>query len=98
MSQSYMPQLVEALQHGNLTIFLGGDLAQEATGLPGRAELAVRLARRLGLSGTPPPWPDVAAQYEMAAGLAALIGWLRDQIEPAEHRPGPIYQIGRAHV
>lgn len=93
MSQSYMPQLVEALQHGNLTIFLGGDLAQEATGLPGRAELAVRLARRLGLSGTPPPWPDVAAQYEMAAGLAALIGWLRDQIEPAEHRPGPIYRL-----
>lgn len=89
----YLLHLVEALQHGNLAIFLGGDLPQEATGLPGRAELAAQLAQRLGLAGAPPPWPAVAAQDEAGAGLNALIRWLREQVEPAGRQPGPIYSL-----
>ncbi len=90
---NHVSQLVEALQRGNLALFIGGDLPQELTGLPGRADLAAALAKRLGIGGPPPPWPEVAAQYEAGSGLNGLISWLQEQIELSEHQPGPIYRL-----
>ncbi|MGD8791041.1 MAG: SIR2 family protein [Anaerolineae bacterium] len=84
-------QLAEALQRGNLALFLGADLPQAVTGLPSRADMAAGLTQRLGLDAPPPLWPDISARYEASAGLNALIRWLRDQLGPT--RPGPIYPL-----
>lgn len=81
MDTHQISQLKDALQRGNLALFVGGDLPRQATGLPSRADLAAALARRLGLGGAPPPWPQVAAQYEAEAGLNALIRWLQDRYD-----------------
>jgi hypothetical protein len=93
MTMNPIPQLAEALQRGSLALFYGADLPRELTGRPGRAALAAALAQRLGLSGPPPAWPDVAAQYEADAGRNALIRWLRDQLDAGGRRPGPIYDL-----
>lgn len=93
MIDNPIPQIVEALQRGNLALFVGGDLPPEATGLPNRAGLAAALAERLGLGGPPPSWPEVAARYEAGAGRTALIRWLKDQLEPVRHPPGPVYEL-----
>ena len=89
----HIPQLIETLQRANLAIFLGADLPQAATGRPSRADLAARLAQRLGFFGQLSPWPEVAAQYESQRGRQALIAWLRDQLESAGRQPGPIYRL-----
>ena len=93
MIDNPIPQIVEALQRGNLALFVGGDLPPEATGLPNRAGLAAALAERLGLGGPPPSWPEVAARYEAGAGRTALIRWLKGQLEPVRHPPGPVYEL-----
>lgn len=54
--------LGEALQRGNLALFLGADLPRELTGLPGRADLAAGLAQRLDLGGPALPLAEVAAR------------------------------------
>jgi hypothetical protein len=68
-----IPQLIEALQRGNLALFIGADLPHEVTGLPSRADLAAGLAGRLGISGPPLPLPEVAARYEAHLGRHALV-------------------------
>ena len=45
---SHHLQLLEALEHGALTLFLGADLSQAVTGLSSRADLARGLAQRHG--------------------------------------------------
>lgn len=93
MIDNPISQIVEALQKGNLALFVGGDLPPEDTGLPNRAGLAAALAGRLGLGGASPPWPEVAARYEASAGRFALIAWLRDQLDPTGRQPGPVYRL-----
>ena len=93
MATNHLPQLADALQHGNLALFVGADLPQAVTGRPSRADLAASLAQRLGLSSPPPPWPEVAARYEASAGRFALVRWLKDQLDPTGKSPGSIYGL-----
>ena len=72
MAMNHLPQLVDALERGELALFIGADLPQELTGLPSRTDLATDLAKRLDLSGPPPLLPEVAAQYE---SLWAAMPW-----------------------
>jgi hypothetical protein len=92
MRMNHIPQLVEALERGKLVFFIGADLARELTGLPSRSDLAVGLARRLDLSGPPPPLPEVAAQYESRLGRHALVDWLRDQLPVSGISPQPFHR------
>jgi hypothetical protein len=85
--------LFHLLAQGRLALFIGTDVPQAATGLPSRADLARLLAGRLGITGPPPPWPEVAAQYEANASRNTLILWLQDQLAPTDHRPGPVYHL-----
>lgn len=89
---THIPQLVEALQRGNLALFVGADLPQALTGLPSRADLAAGLAQRLELSGPPFPLPEVAARYEAHLGRHALVTWLRDQLHFTGKTPQPFHR------
>jgi len=84
--------LAEALQRGNLVLFIGADLPETVTGLPSRADLAARLAQRLDLSGPSLPLPEVAGRYEASAGRFSVVQWLKDQLDPTGKTPQPFHQ------
>jgi hypothetical protein len=85
-------QLAEALERGNLALFIGADLPRELTGLPSRADLATGLAQRLDLDGPLLPLAEVAARYEARLGRHALVSCLRDQLPLTGIAPQPIHQ------
>lgn len=81
--------LRELLARKEVVIFLGPDLPENLTGVPGWPELAERLAERGRFSAA--DWSTVAARYEQAVGRRDLIEWLDGQI--SGRTAGPIYPV-----
>lgn len=83
-------QLRDLLARQEITVFLGPDLPEQLTGVPGWSELERRLEERGGFpfAGN---WPTAAARYEQAVRRRDLIGWLAEQING--ETVGPVYSL-----
>lgn len=77
-------RLVELLQRKEVVVYLGPDLPQSLTGVPGWPTLAARLSGQSGQT-----WPDAAAQFVRRYGKQELVDWLEEQFRGRE--PGPIH-------
>lgn len=82
-----LQELTELVDRHELAIYLGPDLAEALSGVPGWRDLAARLAERGGFTAS--DWPEAAARYNQISGRRNLIDWLDGQIN---NRPaGPFY-------
>ncbi|MBN2393976.1 MAG: SIR2 family protein [Anaerolineae bacterium] len=82
-------QLLEALDHGALTLFLGADVPQTVTGLPSRADLARGLAQRHGLGATL-SLAQVAQRVSRAGNRFDFTNYLRRELDTAG-KPVPVF-------
>ena len=80
-------QIVELMARREMALYLGPDLPETLSGVPGWPVLAARLAERAGFPASA-DWPVVAARYEQLAGRRNLIDWLDGQVN--RRPPGPI--------
>jgi hypothetical protein len=87
--------LAAKLKDSRLTIFLGGDLAEDIAGLPSRQALADGLAVQEGIE--PGQRLATVAQQVMSHGRRwGFTNYLIQALEPAQVAPGPFYeQIAR---
>lgn len=87
-------QLLEAVDHGALTLFLGADLPQTITGLPSRVDLARGLAQRHGLDVNL-SLAQVAQRVGRAGNRFDFTDYLRRELDTAG-KSVPAYYRGLA--
>jgi hypothetical protein len=80
------PDLVDALTHRILTLFIGTDLPCEVTGLPSRADLARHLARRKGLDESL-SLAEVAQRVSQAGNRWEFTDFIRNAVDTAGRPP-----------
>jgi hypothetical protein len=94
---SEVQELQRRMARGQLVVFLGADLPQELTGLPGRSELADRLAQQSGLA--PGERLATVAQQVMDHGNRwEFTELIRRELEAAALGASPFYDAFAALI
>ncbi|MCA9874328.1 MAG: caspase family protein [Anaerolineales bacterium] len=81
----------EALERGQLALFIGADFPQTVTGLPSRADLAQALAQRHGLPAGL-TLAQAAQRVSRAGNRYEFTSFLRDALSTAGKPPAAIHQ------
>lgn len=89
-SASY-PELNDALERHNLSLFVGADLPREVTGLPSRTDLAHELARRKGLDESL-SLAEVAQHVARGGNRWDFTAFIRDRLDTTGKSPQPFHR------
>ena len=89
------PDLRDALAHGSLALFWGGDLPQTLTGLPSRQDLAQRLAERIEYKGRDRSLEAVAqAQVARSGGFVnELNRFIKQELNDQLRQPQAAHRL-----
>ena len=89
------PDLRDALAHGSLALFWGGDLPQTLTGLPSRQDLAQRLAEEIKYKGRDRSLEAVA--QALVAGQGGFVNQLNRfimrELGEQNHQPQAVHRL-----
>lgn len=81
----------DALERGQLVLFIGADFPQAVTGLPSRADLAQAMAQQHGLPAGL-TLAQVTQRVSRAGNRYAVTSFLRDALSRAGQSPTPFHQ------
>lgn len=89
------PDLRDALTHGSLALFWGGDLPSALTGLPSRQDLAQRLAARTNYHGRDSSLEAVAQALVLSQGgfVNELNRFIIRELDEQRHQPLDVHRL-----